>query len=99
MSLLKKYMIGAAAFTAMYKVCNLWDGKIEATIGSQTVMRPMLMGEKLTAFSVSMLYSPVGAPWWFMLFLDKVDMRLQGKRPEDLGYDDKKKWLVEHIIF
>lgn len=96
---MRNYFLGSAAFTAMYKLTNLWDGKIEATVGGKTTMRPMLLGEKLTAFSVSMLYSPVGAPWWFMLLLNRVDIRLQGKLPEDFGYNVRYHSLIEHIVF
>lgn len=83
----KRYLVGSMGYGAVHKFAILWDAKVDGT-GNER--RQMLAGEKLSVFTLGMVYAPVLWPAWIMNDLDRLDIYMGGKRPEDYGYGDQR---------
>ena len=79
----ERYVVGSLGYGALHKLGILWDARVD---GARNEQRPMLLGEKLSAFSLGLVYSPLLSPVWLMNDLDRLDLYMSGKRPQDYGY-------------
>lgn len=86
------------AFGIPYKFFVLWDAKIETYAKAKTIQRPMLAGEKLSAFGISMVYSPVLAPFWISNCLDKIDIYFSRLNAEEIGVTTQPSTFLGYIL-
>jgi len=98
MALLNKYLIGSMMYGALYKGTLLWNAKIETGYLEKKRVRPMLLGEKCVAFTIGVSMSPVLAPFWFSKQLDYMDMVFKGKTPEELGYEVRRRGMLDWVF-
>jgi len=94
------YLCASTTFGSMYKTYILWDAQVETStcLDTKKRMRPLFIGEKMTAFVGGMLYSPILAPWWLTMCLDRIEIKCRGKCPEDFGYETQRKSLLDYIF-
>jgi hypothetical protein len=92
--ILKYYLATTLGYSAARKLGMLWNADVE----SGKITRPMLLGEKLTVFGMSMAYSPFIFPMWLMSDLDYLDIYMSGKKPSDYGYGQEKTNKWDYII-
>lgn len=96
---MRNYCIGSAAFTVAYKGCLLWDAKLETyNRDYKTVVRPLFLGEKMLVLSTCVALSPACVPFWAANCLDRVDIYLRGKKPNDYSYDIRKSSVIDYMI-
>lgn len=94
-----RYLIGSTTFAGGYKTAVLWDAELPIDkYNKNGKKRPMFMGEKIAVFSISMVYSPVGAPFWFCNMIDRVDMQLRNLDPMKIGYETSRDSFIGYIV-
>jgi len=78
----------------------LWDAEVETTtcFDKKKRMRPLFLGEKMTAYIGGIVFSPILAPWWLSMCLDRIEIKCRGKVPEDYGYETKRKSFIDYIF-
>lgn len=98
-NIIRNYLFATTAFGASYKMLMLWNATVETCIDGKTALRPLLMGEKLVAFSLGTVCSPLLAPLWAMQSLDHLDMYMMGKTPKELGigHRTRRDTLFDHV--
>jgi hypothetical protein len=95
------YLVASTTFGAAYKTYFIWDAEVETynyNNNKERVRRPLFLGEKICAFSLGMLYSPLLAPWWALNCVDRIDISLRGKVPHDFGYDTERKSFTDYVF-
>lgn len=97
--LMLRYLIGSTTFAGGYKTAILWDAELPIDrYDKYGKKRPMFMGEKIAVFSMSIMYSPVGAPYWLCKMIDRVDMQMRNLNPHEIGYERSCKGIIDYII-
>ena len=96
--ILKYYLAGTMGYGAGRKFAMLWNADVEAYTCNGRITRPMLMGDKLSVFTMSMVYSPIIWPVWMMTDLNYLDIYMSGKKPSDYGYDQKKTCTWDYVM-
>lgn len=102
--LLGNYIVGSA-----YKFGILWNAKVEATVDDpdaspkstfkqKKILRPMLMGEKITTFLWGSAMSPVLAPLWMCNQLNYLDLYMQSKTPKECGYGTERRTMLDYVF-
>lgn len=98
MKLLRNYFAVAMGYGAAHKLVLLWNADVETYTKIGKTRRPMLMGEKLSAFALGMVYSPLLSPVWLMTDLDYLDMYMSGKKPSDYGYGQERSSTFDYVM-
>ena len=96
--ILKHYFAATLGYGAAHKLGMLWNANVESYTSNGKIIRPMLMGEKLSVFTISMVYSPIMSPVWLMTDLDYLDIYMSGKKPSDYGYGQEKTCAWDYIM-
>jgi hypothetical protein len=95
----KQYVIAALSYGAVRKLPQLWDAKERYFVKdlNNYEEKPMLMGNKLSAFAFGLAFSSVMTPFWLFDDLNKVDIYMKGHKQSDYGYLTSKSWY-EHVF-
>ena len=82
------------------KTSELWDAKVSVwdRQTNTSMMKPMLLGDKMTVFSISVIASPFILPILFVRQMNYLDIYLRGLKPSDYDYDYKKKHTIDYIF-
>ncbi len=95
----KKYVIVALSYGAVRKLPQLWDANesyfIQET--NKYVEKPMLVGNKMSAFAFGLAFSSVMTPFWLFDDLNKVDIYMKGHKQAEYGYGPTLSWH-EHVF-
>ena len=108
-SFLKKYYVAASIYGAVHKISILNQATIDAYVPNPSaasnalfkekkIQRPMLLGEKITAFTVGVIISPCFAPFWISDHLNRLDLLVRDKKAEEYGYSIRRTILLDYIF-
>lgn len=92
------YLRASTTFGAAYKTYYIWDAEVDTYNSEKRSRRPLFLGEKICAFSLGLVYSPLLAPWWALNIVDRIDISLRGKAPHDYGYKTERTSFADYIF-
>lgn len=86
-----KYVFGSMALNGLSKTCEVWDARVKRYDYTQKsvngyVENEMLLGEKFGIVIINTMMGPFKLPYTMIDNLNKVDIYMKGKNPEEYGY-------------
>ncbi len=90
-----RYLFGSMALNGLSKSCEVWNAKVKRydyTHNSVNgyVENEMLLGEKFAIIMMNTMTGPFKLPYTIIDNLNKLDITMKGKNPEEYGYKKVK---------
>lgn len=88
-----RYAVAFYAYFGIRKCAQLWG----ADLAYDNKIRPMLLGDKIAIYAISMALAPALAPFQIKEDLNRIDIYMKGEQPANYGLGVKKRF-VEHLL-
>lgn len=98
--LVYRYIFGSMGLNGISKMFEVWDAKVKRydcahKSPSGYVENDMLLGEKVGVITLNIITGPFKLPHTIIDNLNKIDIMMKKKNPEDYGYN-KVKYLHDY---
>jgi hypothetical protein len=91
----KYAVIGLFSYGYIRSMLKLWDADVRVTHDNQ--MKPMLLGDKIAAFTGSLFLTPFLAPFWVINDVNRIDLYFRGGSISEYGLQRKPSTILQHI--
>lgn len=90
-----RYFLGSMALNGLSKSCEVWNAKVKRYDYTHKsvngyVENEMLLGEKFAIVMMNTMMGPFKLPYTIIDNLNKLDITMKGKNPEEYGYNKVK---------